>query len=87
MVDRVGTVLLDRPGDPGSVRPEVDCGELRQLLLDALPCRAVRWGCKVAGVSATEVGHQRVAKVSARNLKMFFRPHAPGSVMNLFATG
>jgi len=42
VVDRTGAVLLDLPGDPASARPEVDRGELRRLLLDALPPRRVR---------------------------------------------
>lgn len=29
----------------------------------------------------------RIAKVSARNLELFFGPHAPGSVVKLFTTG
>jgi 2-polyprenyl-6-methoxyphenol hydroxylase-like FAD-dependent oxidoreductase len=44
VVDRAGTVLFDRPADPGSGRPEVDRGELRALLLDALAPGTVRWG-------------------------------------------
>ena len=60
VVDRDGTVLLDRLGDPASARPEVDCGELRRLLLDALPPGTVRWGYKVAAVSATRPGRHAV---------------------------
>lgn len=60
MVDRDGTVLLDRPDDPALARPEVDRGELRRLLLDALPSGTVRWGHKVAAVSATEPGRHAV---------------------------
>ncbi|WP_216217764.1 FAD-dependent oxidoreductase [Amycolatopsis aidingensis] len=36
VVDRHGTILLDRPTDPRSARPEVDRGELRRLLIDSL---------------------------------------------------
>src|SRR5256885_14804195 len=50
VVDRKGTVLLDRPDDGTGERPEVQRGELRQLLLDSLPDGIVRWGCKVTGV-------------------------------------
>ena len=59
VVDRQGTVLLDRPGCPASARPEVDRGELRRLLLDALPPDTVRWDRKV--VSVREVGQGRHA--------------------------
>ncbi|WP_340383957.1 NAD(P)/FAD-dependent oxidoreductase [Streptomyces sp. SS7] len=50
VVDRHGTILLDLPGDPGSVRPEVDRGELRRLLVDSLAPGTIRWGHKVASV-------------------------------------
>jgi 2-polyprenyl-6-methoxyphenol hydroxylase-like FAD-dependent oxidoreductase len=61
VVDHQATVLLDRPGDPGSVRPEVDRGELRRMLLDALPPGVVRWGHKVSSVRSTGRGCHAVA--------------------------
>lgn len=60
IVDRNGTVLLDRTGDPASARPEVDRGELRQLLLDVLPPGLVRWNNKVVSIQATGRGCHRV---------------------------
>ncbi|WP_043662827.1 FAD-dependent oxidoreductase [Streptomyces xylophagus] len=45
-----GTVLFDDDSESG--RPEVQRGELRQLLLDSLPPGTVRWGHKVSGVRA-----------------------------------
>ena len=59
VMDWQGTVLLDRPGSPASARPEVVRGELRRLLLDALPPDTVRWNRKV--VSVWEVGQGRHA--------------------------
>lgn len=56
-MDWQGTVLLDRPASPASARPEVDRGELRRLLLEALSPDAVRWDSKV--VSIQKVGHGR----------------------------
>jgi 2-polyprenyl-6-methoxyphenol hydroxylase-like FAD-dependent oxidoreductase len=50
VLNREGTVLLDRPDDGTGERPEVQRGELRQLLLDSLPPGTVRWGHKVSGV-------------------------------------
>src|SRR3954453_2462133 len=44
LLDRDGTVLFDQPDDGTGGRPEVQRGELRQLLLDALPAGTVRWG-------------------------------------------
>ncbi|MEU7783401.1 NAD(P)/FAD-dependent oxidoreductase [Amycolatopsis sp. NPDC049159] len=52
VLDRAGTVLLDRPDDGTGERPEVQRGELRQLLLDALPPGVVRWGHKAVAVRA-----------------------------------
>jgi len=60
IVDRNGTVLLDRPPDPRSARPEIERGELRRLLLDALPPGLVRWGHKVVTVSAAGTGRHAV---------------------------
>ncbi|HEU5030562.1 MAG TPA: NAD(P)/FAD-dependent oxidoreductase [Spirillospora sp.] len=56
-----GTVLLDEPDDGTGRRPEVQRGELRQLLLDALPAGTVRWGRKVSGVRALGDGRHEVA--------------------------
>jgi 2-polyprenyl-6-methoxyphenol hydroxylase-like FAD-dependent oxidoreductase len=61
VVDRDGTVLLDRLGDLASARPEVDRGELRRLLLDALPPGMVRWGHKVVSIQPIERGRHAVA--------------------------
>ncbi|GAB3935784.1 hypothetical protein GCM10029976_046560 [Kribbella albertanoniae] len=50
VVDRHGTILLDRPAEPGSARPEVDRGELRRLLIDSLAPGTIRWGHKLASI-------------------------------------
>lgn len=52
ILDRDGTVLLDEADDGTGGRPEVQRGELRQILLDSLPVGTVRWGHKVSGVRA-----------------------------------
>lgn len=52
VLDRNGTVLLDEPDDGTHGRPEVLRGDLRRILLDALPDGTVRWGCKVSAVNA-----------------------------------
>jgi 2-polyprenyl-6-methoxyphenol hydroxylase-like FAD-dependent oxidoreductase len=57
---RDGTVLLDEPDDGTGRRPEVQRGELRRVLLDALPEDTVRWGRKVSGVRALEGGRHEV---------------------------
>ncbi|MBB4682860.1 FAD-dependent oxidoreductase [Amycolatopsis jiangsuensis] len=57
---RDGTVLYDQPDDGTGGRPEVQRGELRQLLLDSLPEGTVRWGCKVTEVRALGEGRHQV---------------------------
>ncbi|WP_328865293.1 FAD-dependent oxidoreductase [Streptomyces sp. NBC_00304] len=59
-LDREGNVLLDQPDDGTGGRPEVQRGELRQLLLDALPDGTVRWGHKVSGVRSLAEGRHEV---------------------------
>jgi 2-polyprenyl-6-methoxyphenol hydroxylase-like FAD-dependent oxidoreductase len=61
VVDRDGTVLLEQPGNPASARPEVDRGELRRLLLDALPPGMVRWDHKVVSIQPVGRGRHAVA--------------------------
>ena len=60
VLDRTGTVLLDEPDDGTGNRPEVPRGELRQLLLDALPPGTVRWGQKATGVRTLADGRHEV---------------------------
>ncbi|MFJ2771042.1 FAD-dependent oxidoreductase [Streptomyces sp. NPDC087300] len=60
IIDRDGTVLLDTPDEGTGGRPEVQRGELRQLLLDALPEGTVRWGHKVGGTRSLGGGRHEV---------------------------
>jgi 2-polyprenyl-6-methoxyphenol hydroxylase-like FAD-dependent oxidoreductase len=58
VVDRDARLLLDRPGsDHNNSRPEVDRGDLRQMLIDSLPADTIRWGYKLR--SATPLGGGR----------------------------
>jgi 2-polyprenyl-6-methoxyphenol hydroxylase-like FAD-dependent oxidoreductase len=52
--DRDGQLLLDAPGN-GS-RPEIDRGSLRELFLDAIDPKLVRWNTKVTRVDREESG-------------------------------
>lgn len=61
IVDRDGTILFDRPGNPAAHRPEIDRGDLRRLLIGALPEDAIRWGCRVRSVRALGAGRHSVA--------------------------
>jgi 2-polyprenyl-6-methoxyphenol hydroxylase-like FAD-dependent oxidoreductase len=60
VLERAGTVLLDRPDDGTGERPEVPRGELRQMLLDSLPDGIVQWGRKVTGVQALGEGRHEL---------------------------
>jgi len=61
VLDRAGTVLLDRPDDGTGERPEVSRGELRQLLLDSLPDGVVHWGRKVSKARALGEGRHELS--------------------------
>ncbi|WP_435252751.1 FAD-dependent oxidoreductase [Streptomyces tendae] len=61
VLDEDGTVLLDQPDDGTGGRPEVQRGDLRQILLDSLPAGTVRWGHKVSGVRSLGDGRHEVA--------------------------
>ncbi|SNY45810.1 FAD-dependent oxidoreductase [Paractinoplanes atraurantiacus] len=50
ILDRHGVVRADETDEGDGGRPEVDRGQLRQMLLDSLPAGAIRWGSKVTGV-------------------------------------
>ncbi|AGZ41536.1 FAD-dependent oxidoreductase [Actinoplanes friuliensis] len=47
ILDRHNTVHLEEEDDGEGGRPEVDRGQLRQLLLDSLPAGTIRWGMRV----------------------------------------
>ena len=44
VLDPTGSVLYEKLDDGAGARPEAQRGELRQILLDALPAGTVRWG-------------------------------------------
>lgn len=48
VLDKTGTVRHEDHGD--GTRPEVERGELRQILLQSLPDHCIRWGSKVTSV-------------------------------------
>ncbi|HEY3506351.1 MAG TPA: NAD(P)/FAD-dependent oxidoreductase [Actinocatenispora sp.] len=55
VVDRHGTVRLAEADDGDGGRPEVDRGQLRDLLLASLPVGTVHWGRKVVDADPHEV--------------------------------
>ncbi|MGV9641985.1 FAD-dependent oxidoreductase [Streptomyces sp. NPDC004822] len=60
VLDTDGTVVFEVADDGTGGRPEVQRGDLRQLLLDSLPEGTVRWGHKVTGVRALGAGRHEV---------------------------
>jgi 2-polyprenyl-6-methoxyphenol hydroxylase-like FAD-dependent oxidoreductase len=57
-LDRQGNVLLDQPGDGG--RPEVLRGDLRRMLINALPAETIRWGRKLARAKPLGAGRHEL---------------------------
>jgi 2-polyprenyl-6-methoxyphenol hydroxylase-like FAD-dependent oxidoreductase len=57
VLDSRATVRMEEADDGGRGRPEVERGQLRDLLLAGLPGRALHWGAKVA--SARPLGEDR----------------------------
>jgi len=53
-------VHLAEEDDGNGDRPEVDRGQLRDLLLDSLPAGTVRWGKRATGARALEHGRHEV---------------------------
>ncbi|MGW2405604.1 FAD-dependent oxidoreductase [Streptomyces sp. NPDC001739] len=60
VLDPDGTVLFDKADDGTGGRPEVQRGELRQILLDSLPAGSVRWGHKVRSTRTLGEGRHEV---------------------------
>jgi 2-polyprenyl-6-methoxyphenol hydroxylase-like FAD-dependent oxidoreductase len=60
ILDRSGTVLLDLPDENRGENPEVQRGELRSVLLDALPAGTVRWGQRVRSVRDRGAGRHEL---------------------------
>ncbi|MFF8423718.1 FAD-dependent oxidoreductase [Streptomyces sp. NPDC016566] len=60
VLDQDGTVRLEEPDDGTRGRPEIDRGDLRDLLLHSLPEGTVRWGVKVTGARPLGAGRHEV---------------------------
>lgn len=61
VVDKDGGVLFDHAGAAAGGRPEVDRGELRQMLIGSIPAETTAWGRKAVSVTAIGEGRHAVA--------------------------
>ncbi|CAN5323204.1 NAD(P)/FAD-dependent oxidoreductase [soil metagenome] len=61
VLDQSGAALLDEPDDGTGGRPEVLRGDLRQILLDALPDGTVQWDHKVTGAAPLGAGRHQLS--------------------------
>ncbi|MCP2163906.1 FAD-dependent oxidoreductase [Goodfellowiella coeruleoviolacea] len=61
IVDPRGVLRLAEEDDGTGERPEVDRGQLRDLLLDSLPAGTVHWGHKATGARALGGGRHEVS--------------------------
>jgi 2-polyprenyl-6-methoxyphenol hydroxylase-like FAD-dependent oxidoreductase len=59
-LDKDGRLLHEQADDGTGGRPEVPRGALRQILLDALPADTLRWGHKLATVTALGGGRHQL---------------------------
>jgi 2-polyprenyl-6-methoxyphenol hydroxylase-like FAD-dependent oxidoreductase len=60
VLDSQATVRMDEADDGDGSRPEIERGQLRDLLLGGLPGGAVQWGDKVTAVRAVGEGRHEV---------------------------
>ncbi|GGL08297.1 FAD-dependent oxidoreductase [Mangrovihabitans endophyticus] len=60
ILDRHNVVHRDEPDRGDGLRPEIDRGHLRRLLLDGLPDGTIRWGAKVTGARALGDGRHEL---------------------------
>jgi 2-polyprenyl-6-methoxyphenol hydroxylase-like FAD-dependent oxidoreductase len=60
VLDAQATVRMEESDDGDGTRPEVERGQLRDMLLDSLPAGAVRWGAKVSAVRPAGEGRHEV---------------------------
>ncbi|MFG1665428.1 FAD-dependent oxidoreductase [Streptomyces sp. Y7] len=60
VLDKRARVLLDEADDGTGGRPEIDRGDLREILLRSLPENTIRWNSKVVGARPLGAGRHEV---------------------------
>lgn len=60
VVDKNGVILFDYPGGGVTSRPEIDRGDLRNMLINSIPADGIKWGHKVTSIVPVEIGRYEV---------------------------
>ncbi len=87
VLDPHGTVLLDQPDDGTGGRPEVLRGDLRRILIDALPAETIQWGKKLTGVAALGGGRHEFTFADGSTARTELLVGADGVITHALAVG